>query len=98
MTRKEQFVRDLQQTTTLLGRNVDHYRSLVKQWFDEGYGGGGSDALTQAELDQMELSLLLADILAGIVLAQQVVNFNGNEPVTQADYAGTVAKLRTALS
>jgi hypothetical protein len=98
MTRKEQFVRDLQQNTTLLGRTVDWYRSLLKQFFSEGYAAGGTDPLTQGDLDEMAVGLILADVVAGITLSEQVLNFNDNAPVAQADYADTIARLRTSLS
>lgn len=94
-TRKQRFVSELQQHATALARLVAGFRDLDKQWFSEGYGNG--DPLTQADLTAMGNDLLLADVTAGITLAQQVVKFSGNEAVTQGDYASTIAKLRTGV-
>lgn len=95
MTRKSEFVEDMQQDMNLLGRLVDHARSLVKQWFAEGYNSGGADELVIGDLSGT--SLLVADVTAGITLLQQLVALNDNTALTQADYATTIAKLRTNL-
>src|SRR5262245_339509 len=96
MTRKSDFVNNLQVNVNLLARVIDDARALTTQWFAEGYNLGGAEELTEADLAEFG-GLTVADVMGGIILSEQVENLNDNQPVAQADYASTIAKLRTAL-
>src|SRR5262245_25638114 len=96
MSRKTDLVTSLQINTNLLARVIDDARALRAQWFAEGYGPGGPDALTDADLAEFG-GLTIPDVVGGITLSEQVENLNDNQPVIQADYASTIAKIRTSL-
>lgn len=97
MSRQTDFVTTMQTNVNLLGRVIDHSRSLLEQWFAEGYGVGGPDAITDADLADFG-GLTVADVTTAVNLLQQVVNLNDNLPVAQGDHASTIAKLRTTLT
>ena len=95
MSRKTAYIEDIMRVVNTLSKYItDRGPELHKMYFDNGYNSGGSDEITDADIQALYPDVTAADFTAGITLIGELNNFTGNQPVTQADYLATLNKLR----
>ena len=93
-TKKELFVIDLLEVARNTAQQVmDKVQSIDSQYFDNGYDGGGSDPILDADLLAFN-DLTAANVASVITAFQQINNFFQNAAVTTADYSVTYNTVR----
>lgn len=95
MATKLNFAEQAQVMATSLARLGDNLSDLESVYFDRGYNSGGANQIVDGDI--VSLNITATHLAALITLAQQLENFLGNLPVTQADYDATLNALRTDI-
>lgn len=98
---KIRFARAMIDNATRLSQVLNASRDLAKAYATKGYSPGGSNPISDADLNQKgsELFVLAADVAAGVGLAETIVAFltSATAQVARGDHAATLAKLRGDL-
>ena len=94
MQQKSNFINETLSAATKLGQIASDVEELKSIYQDRGYGAGGADEITQADLDEVPVVVQLADFTDMVTCMQQLLKFMGNEAVTQGDYESTINKVR----
>lgn len=97
MSEKLTFATEVQEFSTAISLLTEKLPAFQKVWADREYlGGTGDKAITDADLES--LGITKAQLSAFITpFAEELQDFLGNQPVTQADYAATLSALRTDI-
>ncbi len=66
-TAKEEFARDMVQTTSLFLLQYQRFRALSDEWTKLGYGQGAPAEITDSDLAGLNTGLCAADLAAGLV-------------------------------
>ncbi len=95
MSDKLTFASEVQEFSTALSLLVEKLPTFQKVWADREYlSGAGDKAITDTDLES--LGITKAQLAAFITpFSEELQDFVGNQPVTQADYAATLSALRT---
>lgn len=95
-TQKELFVNRLLQVAQKFAYEVmDEVENIDSQYFDNGYDGGGSDPIIDADLANYN-DLTAAQVALVITAFQQLDNFANNAVVATGDYSVTFNTVRDA--
>lgn len=89
---KSAFINQLLITSTALAQTFDMANALISTYFDRGYGAGGANELTAADLEGVGLSP--AHIALGVTLFQQLQAMRNSAAITVGDYDATLNQLR----
>jgi hypothetical protein len=89
---KEKYISKSVEIGTTLVNLLTQLPNVHKAYFDKGLGSGGSNEITQADLDNAGINL--SDFTSLITLFEQLNNFASNQPVVQGDYISTLNKIR----
>ena len=95
MAKKNSFISDVVTMTNSLAKYyTDRSDELHKSYFDNGYNTGGSNEITEADVQAIYSDMTLADFTAAISLMEQLNNLMENRAVAQADWQASVNKVR----
>jgi hypothetical protein len=84
----------LREFATMKAKTIQMAEDIHKVFFDRGFHKeGGSNPIVDTDI-QAHTNLTEADVVAGITLCEQEMNFGNNLPVTQGDYKATINRLR----
>ena len=95
MSKKSGHITEVVTMTNMLARYYsDKSTEIHKAYFDNEYGSGGANEITDADIQSVFPDLTVADFTGAINLMAQVNNLMGNNAVSQADWLSTVNKVR----
>ncbi len=95
MADKIKFANQTQAFCTSLATLFKNAKDLDGVYFSEGFDGGGSDPITDADL--VSLGITAAEVSATDTMLQQITNFQNNIAVVTGDYKVTVNAMRTDM-
>ena len=92
---KVAFAQEAQALSTIVADVSKRMADVFDTYFDRGYNGGGSNAITDPDLTS--LGVTAAQIAAFITLAENINIFLNNGAPFQSDYDSTINGLRTDI-
>lgn len=92
---KNSYIQQLLITITALAQSFSTSLAIKDTYYDRGYGTGGANTITEADLAGTGLSP--AEISSAITLFEQLQALRHNGAVVPGDYDSTLNKLRRDL-
>ena len=96
MSKKVEYTQNLQGLMTSLGQVMDVAAERVAAYNNRGYGSGGSDELTDADIASTGLSA--NDVLLMVNALTEYEKFTKNQAIIVGDYQSTINITRTDLT
>lgn len=88
----ERFVTAAQEASGVCHEVIEALEGLFSVYFDRGYNSGGSDPITDTDLESFGFTA--AQLASLMNLAEQMVNFRDNAAVTQSDWGSVLNQVR----
>lgn len=92
MGNKNAFAERFRQAATTFMLAAEDLQVIYAVYFDRGYHGGGSDQITDPDVEDAEITA--AQIAAGITATEHIDNYLNNAVVTPGDYEASFNALR----
>lgn len=93
MSSKQEYAKAVQAVATDYARVADRMADLHSVYFDRGYGEGGANEITDADLES--LGITVVNLSGFIAVAEQTDKLLNSQATTPGDYDSTLNKLRT---
>jgi hypothetical protein len=92
---KSQYIQQITAVVTMIAQSFSQALALKDTYYDRGYGTGGANTITDADL--AGTGLTPAEIASAITLFEQLQALRHNGAVVPGDYDSTLNKLRRDL-
>ena len=96
MSRKSAYIEAFLRNANSIATVMDALLPYAQEYFNNGYNGGGSDPITNADLISYDITE--ANFTNMVTTLEQMEKFFSNQGVTTGDYRANVNQVRRAVT